>query len=63
MGLTFWVSGDGKDWKEVWTAPDAYPNWEFGTNHEQPIKYAKFGLKGKGILHLHKAFFYGEVKK
>ena len=60
-GLTFWVSYDGKDWKEVWTAPDAYPNWEFATNHDSPIKYAKFSLKDKGILHLYKAFFYGEV--
>lgn len=62
-GLMFWVSEDGKDWKEIWTAPDAYPNWEFGTNYEKPIKYAKFSLKDKGILHLHKAFFYGEVVK
>ncbi len=63
QGLTFSVSQDGKQWKEIWTARNAYPNWEFGTNYAQPIKYAKFGLKGKGILHLHKAFFYGEVKK
>ena len=62
-GLTFSVSADGKDWKEVWTARNAYPDWQFETGHEKPIKYAKFGLKGKGILHLHKAFFYGEVVK
>ena len=62
-GLTFWVSDDGKQWKEVWTAPDAYPDWQFGTGLEKPIKYAKFSLKGKGILHLYKAFFYGEVVK
>ena len=62
-GLTFSVSEDGKDWKEIWTARNAYPNWEFGTNLDTPIKYAKFSLKDKGILHLHKAFFYGEVVK
>jgi hypothetical protein len=60
-GLTFWVSEDGESWKEIWTAPDAYPDWQFGTGLETPIKYAKFSLKGQGILHLHKAFFYGEV--
>ena len=60
-GLTFWVSDDGKQWKEIWTARNAYPDWQFGTGLEKPIKYAKFSLKGKGILHLYKAFFYGEV--
>ena len=63
VGLTFWISSDGKQWKEVWTARNAYPDWQFGTDHEEPIKYAKFGLKGKGVLHLHKVFFYGEVVK
>ena len=62
-GLTFWVSADGKEWKEVWTARNAYPDWQFGTGTEEPIKYAKFSLKGAGILHLHKVFFYGEVVK
>lgn len=60
-GLTFWVSDDGKQWKEIWTARNAYPDWQFGTGLEKPIKYVKFSLKGKGILHLYKAFFYGEV--
>ncbi|QEG20210.1 PVC-type heme-binding CxxCH protein [Mariniblastus fucicola] len=62
-GLTFSVSADGEEWKEIWTARNAYPNWEFTTKHDEPIKYAKFSLKGAGILHLYKAFFYGEVVK
>jgi putative heme-binding domain-containing protein len=62
-GLTFWVSADGKDWKEVWTARNAYPDWQFDTGVDEPIKYAKFSLKDKGILHLYKVFFYGEVVK
>jgi len=55
------VSEDGENWKEVWTAPDAFPDWQFDIDSPKPIKYAKLWLKGEGILHLQKATFFGEI--
>ncbi len=60
-GLTLSVSEDGENWKEVWTAPDAFPDWQFDIDSPKPIKYAKLWLKGEGILHLQKATFFGEI--
>lgn len=60
-GIAMWTSNDGKDWTQVWTSAEAYPDWSFDLSGDQPIKFAKFGLTQPGIFHLDRVVFYGEV--
>ncbi len=61
-GLAMWTSNDGKEWTQVWKSEEAYPDWSFNLAGDKPIKYAKFALTRKGIFHLDRVVFYGEVK-
>ena len=61
-GIAMWTSEDGEHWKQVWKSDEAYPNWSFGIDNDQPIRFAKFALTTPGIFHLDRVVFYGEVK-
>ena len=60
-GLTFWISDDAKDWKEVWKSEEAYPEFGFALPEGTTAKYAKIGLDRDGVLHLDRMMIYGNV--
>ncbi|MEM9826295.1 MAG: PVC-type heme-binding CxxCH protein [Planctomycetota bacterium] len=60
-GLTMWISDDAKRWKQVWSSDEAYPDWSFTLPEGTQFRYAKFGLRRPGILHLDRITMYGNV--
>ena len=60
-GLTMWISEDGKQWNEVWQSDAVAADWTFALPDTNPVRFAKFGLKRPGILHLDRVTFYGKV--
>ena len=58
-GLTVWVSGDGKQWKAVWQARAVQDEWLVDLGQETKCRFLKFGLPGKGTLHLFKVTAFG----
>lgn len=61
-GLTMWVSDDGETWTEVWKAESPAATWQVTLPPGTAGRYVKFGLDGKGILHLNRIVLYGQRK-
>ena len=57
--LTIWVSGDKKEWKQVWTAKKAESKWIIHFEKEVRAKYIKMGLQERQCLHLNKVRVFG----
>ena len=60
-GIRFFVSDDGENWKQLWSAEDAEAEWSVDLPADTVAKYAKFDLDRPGIFHLDRVVMFGEV--
>ncbi len=51
-GLTVWLSGDRRSWREVARLDDVRAAWDIHLSTPEPARYVKLGLRRRDYLHL-----------
>jgi len=57
--LAVWISGDGKEWQQVWRSGKPAEMYEVELPAGTRGQFLKVGLEGKGILHLNQIVVFG----